>query len=309
VHIPRAQNTTEKDDSPRTSGSGILLPAARHGRAQGAASPLAGYCMIESLEIENFRAFKKLSLARLKPLNIIVGDNASGKTALLEAIFFAAGPSPEIGVRMRQWRGLEMGSSIPHTDIYEALWADLFCGFSKNAVIKIDLHGSRNDSRSLTIFYDKGEPITLPLSDKPPSMPATYTPVTFRWEVPGSDAVVITPRSTPGGLQIGVSPESNIKVFFLAAREKISSQSIAALYSGLSKTNQEQKFIDDIKEQFRSVRSVSVEVEAGAHMLFVSVDGLSRREPFGWRPCCIFLPPRMDSFALMSLRMASITQG
>jgi hypothetical protein len=235
--------------------------------------------MIESLEIENFRAFKKLSLARLKPLNIIVGDNASGKTALLEAIFFAAGPSPEIGVRMRQWRGLEMGSSIPHTDFYEALWADLFCGFSKNAVIKIDLHGSRNDSRSLTIFYDKGEPITLPLSDKSPSMPATYTPVTFRWEVPGSDPVVITPRSTPGGIQIGVSPESNIKVFFLAARERISSQGVAALYSGLSKTNQEQKFIDDIKEQFRSVRSVSVEVEAGAHMLFVSVDGLSRKIP------------------------------
>jgi AAA domain len=182
VRIPVAQDTIERDDSTRAGGRSILLPAARLGRAQGVASRPAGYCMIESLEIENFRAFKKLSLAKLKPLNIIVGDNASGKTALLEAIFFATGPSPEIGVRMRQWRGFEVGGPIPHTDIYEALWADLFCGFSKNAVIKIDLHGTRNDSRSLTIFYDKSEPITLPLSDKPASMPATYTPVTFRWE-------------------------------------------------------------------------------------------------------------------------------
>jgi hypothetical protein len=130
--------------------------------------------------------------------------------------------------------------------------------------------------------------------------------------------VVITPRSTPGGLQIGVSPESNIKAFFLAAREKISSQSIASLFSGLSKTNQEQKFIDDMKEQFRSVRSVSIEVEAGAHMLFVSVDGLSRKyqsiffqmgRVIWLASYCIFPPPRRDSFALMSLRMASITHG
>src|ERR1700716_421764 len=63
-------------------------------------------------------------------------------------IFFAAGPSPETGLRMRQWRGVEMDSAIPRTEFYEALWADLFCAFSKNAVIKIDLHGSRNDSRS-----------------------------------------------------------------------------------------------------------------------------------------------------------------
>jgi AAA domain, putative AbiEii toxin, Type IV TA system/AAA ATPase domain len=278
VHIARTKDTTAKDDSTRGDGNDTLLRAAQHGRAGGVASRPAGYCMIESLEIVNFRAFKKLSLAGLKPLNILVGDNASGKTALLEAIFFAAGPSPEVGVRMRAWRGLEISTSL-HTDIYEALWADLFCGFSRDSIIKIDLRGSRNDSRSLTIFYAKGEPITLPLLEKQPLIPATYTPVTFRWEVPGNDPVDITPRSTPSGLQIGVSPESNIKVFFLAAREKISPQIIASLYSGLSKTNQEQKFIDDIKEQFLSLRSVSVEVEAGAHMLFVSVDGLRRKIP------------------------------
>jgi hypothetical protein len=228
----------EEEDSRHGGDEGILSPTAPHGRVFGVAPRHAGYCMIESLEIENFRAFKKLSIAGLRPMNILVGDNGSGKTALLEAIFFAAGPSPEIGVRMRQWRGLEMGGSIPHTDVYEALWADLFCGFSKNAVIKIELCGSRNDSRSLTIFYDKGEQtITLPLSDKQSSVPATYTPVTFRWEVPGIPSVPITPRSTPSGLQIGVSPESNINGFFLAAREKISSQLIASLYSGLSKIN------------------------------------------------------------------------
>jgi hypothetical protein len=87
VHIPLAQDTSEKDDSTAPRGSDILSDAARYGRALGVASRPAGYCMIESLEIENFRAFKKLSLARLKPLNIIVGTTGAAKRPFLRPSF------------------------------------------------------------------------------------------------------------------------------------------------------------------------------------------------------------------------------
>ena len=44
------------------------------------------YLMIDKLSIENFRCFKSVQLWDLKRVNIIVGENASGKTVLLEAI-------------------------------------------------------------------------------------------------------------------------------------------------------------------------------------------------------------------------------
>jgi hypothetical protein len=41
---------------------------------------------ITSLEVENFRCFKKLSVQGLTPVSLFVGANNAGKTALLEAV-------------------------------------------------------------------------------------------------------------------------------------------------------------------------------------------------------------------------------
>jgi len=43
--------------------------------------------MIDELRIENFRGFASLKLRDLKRVNLVVGQNNSGKTSLLEAIF------------------------------------------------------------------------------------------------------------------------------------------------------------------------------------------------------------------------------
>ncbi len=46
--------------------------------------------MIESLQVEGFRAFEKFSMSGLGRINLLVGDNNSGKTSVLEAIQLAA---------------------------------------------------------------------------------------------------------------------------------------------------------------------------------------------------------------------------
>lgn len=46
--------------------------------------------LLDSLEIENFRAFKHLKIERLGRVNLIVGKNSVGKTALLEALWLYA---------------------------------------------------------------------------------------------------------------------------------------------------------------------------------------------------------------------------
>ncbi|MFZ0862026.1 MAG: AAA family ATPase, partial [Candidatus Sulfotelmatobacter sp.] len=41
------------------------------------------YVMIESLTIENFRCFEKTTISDLRRVNVVVGNNGAGKTALL----------------------------------------------------------------------------------------------------------------------------------------------------------------------------------------------------------------------------------
>jgi ABC-type branched-subunit amino acid transport system ATPase component len=44
--------------------------------------------MIQNLHIDGFRGLNKLSLSNLRPINLLVGENNSGKTSVLEAIEF-----------------------------------------------------------------------------------------------------------------------------------------------------------------------------------------------------------------------------
>lgn len=48
--------------------------------------------MLKKIVINNFRCFKKFQISSLRQLNIIVGDNNSGKTAFLEAVSIVCKP-------------------------------------------------------------------------------------------------------------------------------------------------------------------------------------------------------------------------
>ena len=48
--------------------------------------------MLKKIVLNNFRCFKKFQISGLKQLNIIVGDNNSGKTAFLEAVSIVCKP-------------------------------------------------------------------------------------------------------------------------------------------------------------------------------------------------------------------------
>ena len=42
--------------------------------------------MLKSVKIENFRGFKSFELQQLGRINLLVGENNSGKTSILEAV-------------------------------------------------------------------------------------------------------------------------------------------------------------------------------------------------------------------------------
>ena len=111
--------------------------------------------MIHSMRINNFRCFEELAIDDLGAINVIVGDNAAGKTALLESIFLACTGGPEVAMRMRAWRGSGQFMSIGRTRfIYESLWQDLFYRLDQRREIKIELIGTPENARSFRAWYD-----------------------------------------------------------------------------------------------------------------------------------------------------------
>lgn len=126
-------------DSRPSPQKGIVPDRAPTGQPLGVVSRPLGYRMIDLLEIENFRGFEHLELKNFKRINILVGDNGTGKTTFLEALFLATGRGPEQGVSFRPLRGLEMSPTVDHTELYRTIWADLFYKYDSNRHIKVDL--------------------------------------------------------------------------------------------------------------------------------------------------------------------------
>ncbi len=69
---------------------------------------------LDSLEIKNFRTFKHLTIEKLGRVNLIVGKNSVGKTALLEALWFYAARRPSL-----IWEILQRHDEATDTDLIE----------------------------------------------------------------------------------------------------------------------------------------------------------------------------------------------
>jgi hypothetical protein len=79
--------------------------------------------MFRSLSIRNFRGFKDLQVQGLNRVNLFLGNNNVGKSALLESVFLLAAPmNAELSLRLNAFRGIDEF----HVTEVEELWGWLF---------------------------------------------------------------------------------------------------------------------------------------------------------------------------------------
>jgi hypothetical protein len=172
------------------------------------------YKMIRSIDVRNFRCYRHLKIGGCARLNVIVGDNGSGKTALLESIFLPLATSSEVAVRLRQIRGFDSMLSGAPKRIESALWGDFFYNNDMTGRVSLILSGDGLDSRTLEIARGAIE-TTLPFGTVTARMmtsvridtgefdgAAVSAPVRFTWTDANKQSHTVTPVVTATGLTL-----------------------------------------------------------------------------------------------------------
>lgn len=239
--------------------------------------------MIESIDIKNFRCFDSLNLSRLKRINIITGQNASGKTALLEALYITAGASPELVFRTKTWRGI-IETVVPRAQsAYEALWRDLFFQFDQNRDIYVTLKGSLTNTRSLLITYKPIQDSLIPLATSP-SSPADNAPIAsimFEWTDGSGRKFSAQPQAGVATFGFKFQGEAAPMPSALYSSAYVPTQSENAKYfSNFSVKNEESTFVECIREEFPFINDLSVEAYiTDTPTIYASVTGFSEKIP------------------------------
>ncbi len=310
VALPRRRrcrvtgNRDRKNDSSDWRKLAIVRVAGLNARQPSVANCLSRYRMIESVEIDNFRGFKEFRLSGFRRVNVVVGDNGAGKTALLEALYIAAGQSVDNIAKLRVWRGAPIGQVIGARSGYMLYWGDLFADFDLGKTIRIRVEGSDGHSKTMQAFLSL-EPQVLSLEGSILSEDQ-LAPVTFQWSDPdGTVTTTSTPQIHPQGLLIaptGPVPK-RVDVGLLAARAAIHGPESAQYFSDLSIENKEKPFVEAMKKLFNNVVSVNVELFSGQPSLFAVLRFHTRKYPIH------ILSDGMNKIAAILLGIASKPKG
>jgi energy-coupling factor transporter ATP-binding protein EcfA2 len=230
----------------------------------------SGYRMIHSAEIRNFRCFKQLSIDKCRRFNVIVGDNGSGKTALLEAIFLALASSPSIALRYRTQRGLESTFGGALHVIEEALWRDLFYRGIWDSPISIVLKGDGQENRS--VLVSRGAQTEIPFSEAG-QLEGRVAGIQFRWVNAANKELVFIPKVSPTGLALGEAEEEILPDFFyFAANQTITAGENADRFSELSRSGKIPEFIDAVRREYAWITNLNIEIVARTPIIYATLD-------------------------------------
>src|ERR1700733_9009351 len=179
-----------------------------------------GDLMIKEIDIRNYKCFEDLKIQDCRRVNVIVGDNGSGKTALLEAMFMALGSTREMVLRFRQLRGLDGAFRGPPRQIEEAVWRDYFYKLDMSRSISVTLTGNGPEGRSVKIDRGQGD-IFVPLEK---DMPITVSSsIRFEWKDHSGRIAEAKPEFSTAGIKLPDTGEHLPDFFFLASNQTYSS--------------------------------------------------------------------------------------
>jgi hypothetical protein len=229
--------------------------------------------MIDSFQVEKFRCFPRLELKDFGQFNIIVGDNASGKTALLEAIFFP-GSGIQLPVIYRNMRGMVAPNFSPERELYKSLFNDLFYGFSEDPGIEIKITGSYDNLRKSKIFFSPAPPPKEGTSHDNKITDKLFTVHT----TDADNAQSIERFNLHGNAEIAGSHKV-ANIAFITSSAVPNPVELAQRLSNLRKNNADGDFQKFIHKLFPEVSDLTPELTGGFGEVHCKAIGLSKRVP------------------------------
>lgn len=121
--------------------------------------------MLTQLKIRNFRGFQDLTMDSLKAINLIAGENNTGKTSLLEAVFLlAGGGDSRMMLNSNVIRGLEPGNT--EGESVKIFWKHLFFGLNMEQSIEIQGNHPKQGPLALKITPDRQSTTNLDSAER-----------------------------------------------------------------------------------------------------------------------------------------------
>jgi hypothetical protein len=248
--------------------------------------------MINSIDISNFRGFQRFQIANLALVNVIVGDNAVGKTALLEAFYLALSGHTQKPLVLREWRGLSSSFQTGSVDsVVDGLYADLFHDPASTEPITIKLTGTGFENRELVISKTRGDVVVPTKSIETTGNrherraaqkqrkqlqtaqlgQSTVAPISLTWTDESGGVHTTRVRLTPNGVQFEGTGEKLLNCFMYAAQVPVPPNESADNYSTLMKRRETDVFRRVFISVFDQITDISVGTEGGSSVLLADV--------------------------------------
>lgn len=238
--------------------------------------------MIRGVTIRNFRGLRETSVDGFARVNVIVGDNGSGKTSLLEALFMGMSSSALSAPRLRELRGLvPFGSDWPQ-DILDQVTSD-FIGEAGDEAI-VETFGDGNFSRTFSARPDPSRAVSFSPSSlgqeaaRFPSSNVVPPPIVYHWTDADGNTDAATLQAGKAPMAFGSGGTRAVETAYLGHMSG-SQGAAATLFSELDKNGQSAPVTSAIQEQFSFVESISVQLDGGNPLLHAKIRGLRKQRP------------------------------
>ena len=253
--------------------------------------------MISSLHVENFRCFNSLELSGLRRVNILVGRNASGKTALLEAIKMGLDGQPNVVPFVNQLRNIPfIMAGNPTPEQFQAQFMDFFHGFDIDGKILISTTDSDARTAVVRIYFDPTKAVTteqpaIGFRQTPgfrvapvpaPLPPVTIIPLAFeRVDFQGQKSTLLATINQQGQPFLQPGKSLGMVAGFIANLYYGGPGENAAWLSELSIQKRKSEVLDAVKRHYPFVLDLTSEaaMQGVPSTVYADLPYLSRRIP------------------------------